>query len=196
MDSAQVSNMSVDWVGYGYATLVASGGVLGYVKAGVFSIRSPTSASLLVIMTLKSFADGLYHTVHLVVFIIHKVETRHSLNTPVCFLLHMLLKYCRCQVQVFTSCIIILFCFFLLGSVPSLAAGLLFGGLAGFGAYQISNDPNNIWVSLATSGALSAVMGKRFYGSRKFMPAGLMAGASILMVGKLSLALLQKPAES
>lgn len=34
------------------------------------------------------------------------------------------------------------------GSVPSLAAGLLFGGLAGFGAYQVSNDPNNIWVSL------------------------------------------------
>lgn len=34
------------------------------------------------------------------------------------------------------------------GSVPSLAAGLLFGGLAGFGAYQISNDPRNVWVSL------------------------------------------------
>lgn len=34
------------------------------------------------------------------------------------------------------------------GSVPSLAAGLLFGGLAGFGAYQISNDPTNVWVSL------------------------------------------------
>ncbi|KAM6900767.1 transmembrane protein 14C isoform 1-T2 [Xenentodon cancila] len=107
--------MSVDWVGYGYATLVASGGVIGYVKAG---------------------------------------------------------------------------------SVPSLAAGLLFGGVAGFGAYQISNDPNNVWVSLATSGALTGVMGKRFYGSRKFMPAGLMAGASLLMVAKLSLALLQKPAES
>ncbi|XP_029955311.1 transmembrane protein 14C isoform X1 [Salarias fasciatus] len=114
-NSSAVSIMSVDWVGYGYATLVASGGVIGYVKAG---------------------------------------------------------------------------------SVPSLAAGLLFGGLAGFGAYQISNDPNNIWVSLATSGALSGVMGKRFYGSRKFMPAGLMAAASILMVGKLSLSLLQKPAES
>ncbi|KAM4718971.1 transmembrane protein 14C isoform 2-T3 [Anableps anableps] len=107
--------MSVDWIGYGYATLVASGGVVGYVKAG---------------------------------------------------------------------------------SVPSLAAGLLFGGLAGFGAYQISNDPNNVWVSLATSGALSAIMGKRFYGSRKFMPAGLMAGASLLMVGKLSLTFLQKPAGS
>uniref|UniRef100_A0A8C2XN70 Transmembrane protein 14C n=1 Tax=Cyclopterus lumpus TaxID=8103 RepID=A0A8C2XN70_CYCLU len=59
--------MSADWVGYGYAALIASGGVIGYVKAG---------------------------------------------------------------------------------STPSLAAGLLFGGLAGFGAYQISNDPKNIWVSL------------------------------------------------
>ncbi|XP_059183209.1 transmembrane protein 14C isoform X1 [Centropristis striata] len=112
---AFVSNMSVDWVGYGYAALIASGGVIGYVKAG---------------------------------------------------------------------------------SVPSLAAGALFGGLAGLGAYQISNDPNNIWVSLVTSGALTGVMGKRFYGSRKLMPAGLMAGASLLMVGKLSLALLQKPQQS
>ncbi|XP_076017224.1 transmembrane protein 14C [Genypterus blacodes] len=107
--------MSVDWLGYGYAALVASGGVMGYVKAG---------------------------------------------------------------------------------SVPSLAAGLIFGGLAGVGAYQISNDPQNIWVSLVTSGALAGVMGKRFYGSRKFMPAGLMAGASLLMMGKLSLTLLQKPQES
>ncbi|XP_075907214.1 transmembrane protein 14C-like isoform X2 [Nelusetta ayraudi] len=107
--------MSVDWVGYGYAALIASGGAIGYAKAG---------------------------------------------------------------------------------SVPSLAAGLLFGSLAGFGAYQISNDPSNVWVSLATSGALTGVMGKRFYGSRKFMPAGLMAGASLLMVGKLSLALLQKPQQS
>lgn len=31
----QVANMSVDWVGYGYAALVASGGVIGYVKAGM-----------------------------------------------------------------------------------------------------------------------------------------------------------------
>lgn len=34
------------------------------------------------------------------------------------------------------------------GSVPSLAAGLLFGGLAGVGAYQMSEDPKNVWVSL------------------------------------------------
>nr|XP_058933764.1 transmembrane protein 14C isoform X1 [Kogia breviceps] len=37
------------------------------------------------------------------------------------------------------------------GSVPSLAAGLLFGGLAGLGAYQLSQDPRNIWVFLANN---------------------------------------------
>ncbi|XP_062335470.1 transmembrane protein 14C [Osmerus eperlanus] len=107
--------MSVDWVGYSYAALVASGGVIGYVKAG---------------------------------------------------------------------------------SATSLVAGLGFGGLAGFGAYQISEEPKNVWVSLATSGALAGVMGKRFYGSRKFMPAGLMAGASLLMLGKLGVGMLQKPQQS
>uniref|UniRef100_A0A8C9BW61 Transmembrane protein 14C n=1 Tax=Phocoena sinus TaxID=42100 RepID=A0A8C9BW61_PHOSS len=63
------------------------------------------------------------------------------------------------------------------GSVPSLAAGLLFGGLAGFGAYQLSQDPRNIWVFLVTSGTLAGIMGMRFYHSGKFMPAGLIAGA-------------------
>ncbi|XP_017551666.1 transmembrane protein 14C isoform X1 [Pygocentrus nattereri] len=107
--------MAVDWAGYGYAALVASGGVLGYVKAG---------------------------------------------------------------------------------SVPSLAAGVLFGGLAGFGAYQISQNPKNIWVSLATSGTLAAIMGNRFYNSRKIMPAGIVAGASILMLVKLAFGVLQKPQKS
>uniref|UniRef100_A0A4W5KMZ7 Transmembrane protein 14C n=1 Tax=Hucho hucho TaxID=62062 RepID=A0A4W5KMZ7_9TELE len=107
-----------DWVGYGYAALIASGGVMGYVKV----------------------------------------------------------YYC---------------------SVPSLAAGLLFGSLAGVGAYQISEDPKNIWVSLVTSGSLAGVMGKRFYGSRKMMPAGMMAAASPFMVGNLGVGmLLQKPLES
>ncbi|CAI5780009.1 transmembrane protein 14C-like [Podarcis lilfordi] len=104
--------MSTDWLGYGYAALVASGGVIGYAKAG---------------------------------------------------------------------------------SVPSLAAGLLFGGLAGVGAYQQSQDPNNVWLSLIASGTLTGVMGMRFYNSRKFMPAGLIAGASLLMVGKLGLQLMEKP---
>ncbi|XP_060100190.1 transmembrane protein 14C-like [Heteronotia binoei] len=104
--------MSVDWIGYGYAALVASGGVIGYAKAG---------------------------------------------------------------------------------SVPSLAAGLLFGGLAGLGTYQQSQDPKNIWLSLIASGTLTGVMGMRFYKSRKFMPAGLIAGASLLMVGKLGLQMMEKP---
>ncbi|NXQ60161.1 TM14C protein, partial [Anthoscopus minutus] len=106
--------MAVDWLGFGYAALVTSGGIIGYAKAG---------------------------------------------------------------------------------SVPSLAAGLFFGSLAGLGAYQISQNPNNIWVSLITSGALTAVMGARFYYSRKFMPAGLIAGVSLLMVGRLALKMLEKPQE-
>ncbi|XP_071409345.1 transmembrane protein 14C-like isoform X2 [Pithys albifrons albifrons] len=81
------------------------------------------------------------------------------------------------------------------GSVPSLAAGLLFGGLAGLGAYQLSQNPSNIWLSLITSGTLSAIMGTRFYNSRKFMPAGLIAGVSLLMVGRLALKMLEKPQE-
>ncbi|XP_013796998.1 transmembrane protein 14C-like isoform X1 [Apteryx mantelli] len=87
--------MAVDWLGFGYAALVTSGGLIGYAKAG---------------------------------------------------------------------------------SVPSLAAGLLFGSFAGLGAYQLSQDPNNVWISLITSGTLTAVMGTRFYNSGKFMPAGLIAG--------------------
>ncbi|NWR84073.1 TM14C protein, partial [Furnarius figulus] len=106
--------MAVDWLGFGYAALVTSGGLIGYAKAG---------------------------------------------------------------------------------SVPSLAAGLFFGGLAGLGAYQLSQNPNNIWLSLITSGTLSAIMGTRFYNSRKFMPAGLIAGVSLLMVGRLALKMLEKPQE-
>ncbi|XP_031445215.1 transmembrane protein 14C-like [Phasianus colchicus] len=105
--------MEYDWVGFGYAALVASGGIIGYARAG---------------------------------------------------------------------------------SVPSLAAGLLFGGLAGLGAYQQSSEPKNVWLSLVASGTLSAVMGMRYYNSRKAMP-GLIAGASLLMVGRLVLKMMEKPLE-
>ncbi|KAL8182641.1 UNVERIFIED_CONTAM: Transmembrane protein 14C, partial [Gekko kuhli] len=130
--------MAVDWIGYSYAVLVASGGIIGYAKAG---------------------------------------------------------------------------------SVQSLAAGLLFGGLAGLGAYQLSQDPKKIWISLpheivaeveagkglclpdanhyglnaVASGTLAGVMGMRFYNSGKFMPAGLIAGASLLMVGRLGLKMYERP---
>lgn len=34
--------MSVDWIGYGYAAVIASGGVVGYAKARkYFNVRSP-----------------------------------------------------------------------------------------------------------------------------------------------------------
>ncbi|KAG6928248.1 transmembrane protein 14C, partial [Chelydra serpentina] len=62
--------MGLDWIGFGYAALVTSGGIIGYAKAG---------------------------------------------------------------------------------SVPSLAAGLLFGSLAGLGAYQLSQNPKNVWLSLSES---------------------------------------------
>ncbi|NWZ94357.1 TM14C protein, partial [Nesospiza acunhae] len=103
--------MEYDWLGFGYAALVAAGGVVGYAKAG---------------------------------------------------------------------------------GVPSLAAGLLFGGLAGLGAYQQSKDPKNVWLSLVASGTLSTVMGMRFYNSKKAMP-GIIAGASLLMVGRLGWQMMEKP---
>ncbi len=34
--------MGVDWLAYGYATLVASGGIIGYAKAGKLQIRKGT----------------------------------------------------------------------------------------------------------------------------------------------------------
>ncbi|KAL4676736.1 hypothetical protein H8959_010881 [Pygathrix nigripes] len=79
------------------------------------------------------------------------------------------------------------------GSVPSLAAGLLFGSLAGLGAYQLSQDPRNVWLFLATSGTLAGIMGMRFYNSGKFMPAGLIAGASLLMAAKVGVSMFNRP---
>uniref|UniRef100_A0A2R9A6V5 Transmembrane protein 14B n=1 Tax=Pan paniscus TaxID=9597 RepID=A0A2R9A6V5_PANPA len=64
------------------------------------------------------------------------------------------------------------------GSVPSLAAGLLFGSLAGLGAYQLYQDPRSVWGFLAaTSVTFVGVMGMRSYYYGKFMPVGLIAGA-------------------
>nr|CAD7197019.1 unnamed protein product [Timema douglasi] len=59
------------------------------------------------------------------------------------------------------------------GSIPSLGAGLLFGSLLGFGAYQTTQNPNNYYLLLGTSSILGGIMGARFYNSGKIMPAGL-----------------------
>ncbi|XP_019947453.1 transmembrane protein 14A [Paralichthys olivaceus] len=73
------------------------------------------------------------------------------------------------------------------GSVMSLMAGLVFGGLAAYGAYNISNEPKDIKVSLIASGTLAVVMGMRYKKSGKLLPAGIMSGLSLLMVFRLLL---------
>uniref|UniRef100_A0A8C6NYV5 Transmembrane protein 14A n=1 Tax=Nothobranchius furzeri TaxID=105023 RepID=A0A8C6NYV5_NOTFU len=70
------------------------------------------------------------------------------------------------------------------GSVMSLIAGFVFGGLSALGAYNISNDPKNILVSLIASGVLSVIMGMRYKKSGKLMPAGIISGLrNLLMAG-------------
>ncbi|TKR93317.1 hypothetical protein L596_007797 [Steinernema carpocapsae] len=65
------------------------------------------------------------------------------------------------------------------GSVPSLAAGMICGLLAGFGAHT-----NNNALMLGVSSVLGGVMGKRFLNSGKLMPAGVVCVLSILIFGR------------
>ncbi|XP_070696657.1 transmembrane protein 14A [Pempheris klunzingeri] len=74
------------------------------------------------------------------------------------------------------------------GSVMSLMAGLVFGLLSAYGAYNTSNDSKDIKVSLLASGTLAVVMGMRYKKSGKLMP-GVMSGLSLLMVFRLLLLL-------
>merc|ERR1711915_91962 len=104
IDYIFLKKMGIDFISYGYATAVACGGVLGYVKAG---------------------------------------------------------------------------------SVPSLGAGLLFGSVLGYGAYQLSENPSNYYLTLGTSTVLGGMMGMRFLNSGKFMPPGLIALLSLAMVARL-----------
>eukprot|EP00096_Caligus_rogercresseyi_P005589 TRINITY_DN214_c0_g1_i1.p1 TRINITY_DN214_c0_g1~~TRINITY_DN214_c0_g1_i1.p1 ORF type:complete len:108 (+),score=27.16 TRINITY_DN214_c0_g1_i1:59-382(+) len=73
------------------------------------------------------------------------------------------------------------------GSIPSMAAGVVFGGAAAFGAYQFSESHKSYHVALGVSSTLLGVMGYRFVNSQKFMPAGLIAGLSLLMVVRYGL---------
>lgn len=68
------------------------------------------------------------------------------------------------------------------GSAASLGMGLLFGSVIAYGAYQTSQNPNSYLVGLGASAILAGVMGNRFLHSGKFMPAGLVATMSALMV--------------
>lgn len=56
-----------------------------------------------------------------------------------------------------------------------MGAGLIFGSVLGYGAYQTSQDPTNIGLSIAATSVLGGLMGYRYYNSGKLMPAGLIA---------------------
>ncbi|XP_030757060.1 transmembrane protein 14C [Sitophilus oryzae] len=79
------------------------------------------------------------------------------------------------------------------GSIPSLAAGLVFGSTLAFGAYQLSQDSSNYALQLGASSVLGGLMGYRFYNSRKIMPAGVVALLSVLNIGRLGLHALGNP---
>lgn len=82
------------------------------------------------------------------------------------------------------------------GSTTSLGAGLLFGGLAGLGAYRTSKDPKDVWFMIGVSASLGAMMGWRFYGSKKFMPAGMVALLSVGILTKNILSLMSSEKKS
>ena len=67
-------------------------------------------------------------------------------------------------------------------SIPSLGAGLLFGTILGYGAYQTSTDPTNVGVFLGASTTLGGIMGYRFYNTGKIMPAGIITFLSAAMI--------------
>ena len=79
------------------------------------------------------------------------------------------------------------------GSVISLAAGTLFGGIAGYGAYRSSNNPLDQYLNLGISTVLGGMMGSRYIKSGKMMPAGLIAGMSVVMVAHSAYILLTAP---
>ncbi|XP_014245684.1 transmembrane protein 14C [Cimex lectularius] len=78
-------------------------------------------------------------------------------------------------------------------SVPSLAAGLLFGTAIAYGAYQVSRNHYHT-PSLIASSSLGALMGYKFASSGKIMPAGLLTGISVAMTVRYGImAMMNKP---
>lgn len=67
-----------------------------------------------------------------------------------------------------------------------MAAGLLFGSALAYGAYEVSKDPSNYSVQLATSSILAGIMGYRFYNTGKIMPAGVVCLLSVAMIVRIA----------
>ncbi|XP_034622248.1 transmembrane protein 14A [Trachemys scripta elegans] len=76
------------------------------------------------------------------------------------------------------------------GSIVSLAAGLFFGLMSGYGAYCVTHDSKDVKISFFSAFILTIVMGMRFKRSKKLIPGGLIAGLSLLMILRLVFLLL------
>lgn len=68
-----------------------------------------------------------------------------------------------------------------------MGAGVLFGSALAFGAWQVSQDPSNYSLQLASSSILAGVMGYRFYNSGKIMPAGVVCALSVAMIVRIAI---------
>ncbi|KAH8280347.1 hypothetical protein KR018_003187 [Drosophila ironensis] len=70
------------------------------------------------------------------------------------------------------------------GSIPSLAAGLSFGALLGYGAHLNSQEQPRPLLQLGTSLFLAGLMGVRWNRSGKLMPAGVVCVLSLVALAK------------
>lgn len=71
--------------------------------------------------------------------------------------------------------------------MPSLGTGVLFGGALALGAWQVSHNPSNYSLQLATSAILAGIMGYRFYNTGKAMPAGMICAMSLAMIVRIAM---------
>ncbi|KAJ8979466.1 hypothetical protein NQ317_002816 [Molorchus minor] len=55
----------------------------------------------------------------------------------------------------------------------------------GYGAYEVSLNPQNYHVQLGASTLLAGIMGFRFYKSKKVMPAGAVCVLSLAMIMRI-----------
>ncbi|RKP06259.1 transmembrane proteins 14C-domain-containing protein [Thamnocephalis sphaerospora] len=69
----------------------------------------------------------------------------------------------------------------MIGSVASLASGVIFGSLMSWAAVRTSRNPADAYLALGLSVTLFLVMGSRFLKSGKVMPAGLVSVLSLIM---------------
>merc|ERR1712142_1049306 len=67
-------------------------------------------------------------------------------------------------------------------SIMSLLMGLLFGTLAGLGAYRASVNSSQYMLGLIVSLAMFARFGQNFYQTGKVMPGGVVMVCSLVMV--------------